>query len=297
VIDMQDPWHSEYYRDKPRSQRPPKYWFSYRLNKYLEPIAMKRVDGLIAVSDKYIIDLKNRYKEIKEVASVTIPFGAFSPDLEIAGRNHSHFKTLLNPGYTNVVYVGRGGADMHKATSILFEAIKTGIANEPAIFKTLRFYFIGTSYAPSGAGRETIMPLAREFGVENNVIELTDRISFYHTLATLQNADTLFIPGSDDPGYSASKIYPYLLCQKPLIAIFNRSSNVVNVLNNCTENATVFTFGDNAPPATEALYCLLADTAKGIRSPLKLLENFSDYSARNLTYKQCKLFNKVSFDK
>lgn len=297
VIDMQDPWHSEYYRHKPKAQRPSKYWFSYRLNKYLEPIAMKQVDGLIAVSDKYIIDLKNRYKEIKDVASSTIPFGAFSPDLEIARQNHSRFENLLNPGYTNVVYIGRGGADMHKATSMLFEVIKTGITNEPAIFKTLRFYFIGTSYAPGGAGKETIMPLAREFGIENNVIELTDRISFYHTLATLQNADALFIPGSDDPGYSASKIYPYLLCQKPLIAIFNHSSNVINMLNSCTENATVLTFGHDETLATKVIYHLVADTVKGTHAPVKLLENFRNYSARSLTYKQCELFNKVSVGK
>lgn len=47
VIDMQDPWHSEYYRDKPKYQQPAKYWLSYRLNKYLEPLAMKKVSGLI----------------------------------------------------------------------------------------------------------------------------------------------------------------------------------------------------------------------------------------------------------
>jgi hypothetical protein len=293
VIDMQDPWHSEYYRDKSKQQRPPKYWFSYRLNKYLEPIAMKRVDGLIAVSTKYIVDLKNRYKETKNIATDVIPFGAFGPDMQIARQNHAHFKNLLNPDYTNVVYVGRGGADMHRATSILFEAIKIGVSNEPELFKTLRFYFIGTSYAPAGTGKETITPLAREFGIENNVIELTDRISFYHTLATLQNAEALFIPGSDDPGYSASKIYPYLLCQKPLIAIFNNNSNIVEMLDSCTENVTVLTFGDNQPHATKMLYGLLADLAKGAHTPVKLLENFNNHSAKNLTSKQCELFNNV----
>jgi hypothetical protein len=54
VIDMQDPWHTDYYENKPKSERPKKYWFSYRLNKYLEPIAMKNADGLISVSADYI---------------------------------------------------------------------------------------------------------------------------------------------------------------------------------------------------------------------------------------------------
>jgi len=289
VIDMQDPWHSEYYRDKPKDQQPPKYWFSYRLNKYLEPIAMKRVDGLIAVSNKYIIDLKSRYNEIKDIPSAVIPFGTFSPDMEIALQNQSRFKNLLDPGYTNIVYIGRGGADMHKAISVLFDAIKTGMINEPGIFKTLRLYFIGTSYAPAGTGKETIMPLAKEFGIENNVIELTDRISFYHSLAIIQNADALFIPGSDDPGYSASKIYPYLLTRKPLIAIFNQNSNVVNMIKECTSGVNLHAFPDDVADA-KPLYATLRDWGIKLLKPITLTDGFGHYNAENLTRLQCDLF-------
>lgn len=289
VVDMQDPWHSEYYKDKPRNQRPPKYWFSYRLNKYLEPIAIKRVDGLIAVSNKYITDLKNRYKEIKNIPSAVIPFGAFAADLAIAQQNRSHFKNLLKPGYVSVVYIGRGGADMHCATSMLFKAIKAGLSDEPATFQALRFYFIGTSYAPAGTGKETIMPLAREFGIENNVIEITDRISFYHALATLQEADALFIPGSDDPGYSASKIYPYLLTRKPLIAVLNRNSNVVDMITECTSGVDLHTFPDDHIQA-EPLYTTLRDWGMKSLQPIELTGGFNHYNAENLTKLQCELF-------
>ena len=289
VIDMQDPWHSEYYRDRPRHQRPPKYWFSYHFNKYLEPIAMKRVDGLIAVSNKYIIDLKNRYKEIKGVPAAAIPFGVFSRDMEIAQQNHSHFKNLLDPNYINVVYIGRGGADMYNATSMLFEAIKTGMTNEPDIFGALKFYFIGTSYAPAGTGEETIMPLAKEFGVENSVIELTDRVSYYHTLAVLQNADALFIPGSDSPGYSPSKIYPYLLTHKPLIAIFKRTSNVVDMILECTSSVNLHTFPDD-DVQSKSVYITLRNWGMKLLLPVALTDGFNHYHAKNLTRLQTELF-------
>src|SRR4051794_36292253 len=82
VIDMQDPWHSDYYQNKPKHERPPKYWFSYRLNKFLEPLAMKKVDGLIAVPKAYNITLKERYPSIKCIPAVTITFGAFKHDFE-----------------------------------------------------------------------------------------------------------------------------------------------------------------------------------------------------------------------
>ena len=296
VIDMQDPWHSEYYRDKPRHQQPPKYWFSYRLNKYLEPLAMKYVSGLISVSENYIADLKARYVSIKNIPAVTITFGAFTRDLEIAENNRQRFKNILPPGHINIAYIGRGGEDMHRAIGILFSAFKSGVNTDPELFEQIRMWFIGTSYAPAGEGELSIMPLANKFGIQNNVIEITDRIDYYHSLSTLQQADILFIPGSDDPKYSASKIYPYLLCKKPLIAIFNSNSNVVDLLNTCTKNAVVLTFGDGVPDDTEALHCALTGIIKGIRTPVKLLENFNNYSARHLTRKQCELFSQVSLN-
>ena len=142
VIDMQDPWHSEYYQDKPQSQQPPKYWFSYRLNKYMEPAAIKNANGLIAVSGQYITDLQNRYPSIKNVPAATITFGMFPPDLDIAVKHRAEFKQLLNPSDINIVYVGRGGTDMHKAITPVFEALAQGLKTDPAFFSRLKFYFI-----------------------------------------------------------------------------------------------------------------------------------------------------------
>src|ERR1700748_2686623 len=39
VIDMQDPWYSTHYKDKPKDNRPSKYRLVYGLHKYLEAIA------------------------------------------------------------------------------------------------------------------------------------------------------------------------------------------------------------------------------------------------------------------
>jgi len=290
VIDMQDPWHSDYYRDKPKEQQPPKYWFSYRLNKYLEPKAMKHVDGLISTSEAYIDDLKSRYPVIKYIPAQTITFGAFTPDFEIAKKNQSTFKSLLDPGFTNIVYAGRGGADMQKAISVLFRAFKKGLDTESAIFKNIRLYFIGTSYAPSGHGKPTVLPLAEQFGVENYIIEMTGRISYYHTLTTLQQADALFIPGSDDPKYTASKIYPYILANKPLLAIFNPQSPAMNVLKEYGVKHLL----DYEEPDNGAVYNFLRSLALGqMTSDRHDAAAIKKYSAENMAGRQCELFNKV----
>jgi hypothetical protein len=293
VIDMQDPWHSEYYQGKPKDQQPPKYWFSYRLHKYLEPIAMKQADGLISVSTDYINDLKNRYPEINNIPSATITFGAFEPDLKIAVDNQNKFDSILQSGFKNIVYVGRGGMDMQKAITPLFEALKKGLIEKSEIFIKLRFYFIGTSYAPAGKGKPTILPLAKKYGVDSAVIEITDRISYYHTLLTLQKADALFIPGSDDPKYTASKIYPYLLTEKPILAIFNEKSNAVDAIKECTSDAIVLTFNNYAPHLADNLLQTLTDWANGLFKTISLSEKFKKYSSKNLTGNQVELFTRA----
>ncbi|RFZ95864.1 hypothetical protein D0C36_08840 [Mucilaginibacter conchicola] len=297
IIDMQDPWHSDYYQDKPKHQRPAKYWFSYRLNKYLEPIAIKSVDGLISVSESYLKTLNNRYPILKNIPQATVTFGAYEKDLKIALDNSHRFAPLLDSAFKNIVYVGRGGADMRKALEMLFEALKQKTLENAELVNKLKFYFIGTSYAPKGLGQASILPIAYQYGLQNNVIEVTDRISYYHTLLTLKQADALFIPGSDDPGYTASKIYPYLLTAKPLLAIFNRQSSVVPILKKCTIHATILTLPDDEEGADNAiLRSLVTNWANNDFKNIEVTSEFENYSARTLTQKQIELFNKVNMN-
>lgn len=293
VIDMQDPWHSEYYQDKPKAERPQKYWFSYRLNKYLEPTAMKRVDGLISVSEAYITTLQNRYPRLKNVPVSTITFGAFEKDFELTARQ----KTLKaafkkEEGLINLVYVGRGGYDMQAAVRLLFIAFKNGLNANHALFSKLRFHFIGTSYAPKGKGTPSILPVARELAVAEFVYEQTDRISFYQNIYTLLEADALVIPGSDDPQYTASKIYPYILAKKPLMAIFNPLSGAAEIIRNC--NAGQVANLKEPEKAVSTIYQFLSDIVGGVNIQTEINHQaFEEFSARNMTRKQCELFDRV----
>jgi len=291
VIDMQDPWHSEYYRDKPKAQQPPKYWLSYRVNKTLEPLALKQVSGLISVSESYITDLKTRYPQIKDIPAATITFGSFLPDMAIALKNSENFTPLLATGYKNMVYIGRGGADMHSAISPVFEVFKNLLTQYPDQYSHLRFYFIGTSYAGQGQGTPTILPLAKHFGLEEFVVEKTDRISYFHTLATLQQADALFIPGSDDPKYTASKIYPYLLTNKPLLTIFNAKSPANIVLKECGAEYTLsYDDADIQIRIKHFLELMATDT---LASPIYNKSCMLKYDAQNIPTQQTDLFDWV----
>ena len=294
VIDMQDPWHSDYYLNKPKNEQPAKFWFSYQLNKYLEPIALKKVDGLISVSMAYINTLKLRYFGLSKIPTSVITFGAFEEDFVIAKKNASH----LTPAFirlekmTHLVYVGRGGNDMEKAIRLLFEAFKSGLQQDSENFNKLRIHFIGTSYAPFGKGKHTIYPIAKEYGLQNLVEEQTDRIPYYQGIQTLLHADALFIPGSDDPQYTASKIYPYILARKPLLVIFNPASSASDIIQKCNAGTVVNLL--DSKNAIEEIYSFLLDLTNNPRKPKETnWDEFKSYSAENMTKRQCELFDKV----
>lgn len=293
IIDMQDPWYSTYYLSKPRNERPSKFWLSYFLNKFMEPIAMNSVDGIISVSSAYIDILKERYLNIKNIPTEIITFGAFSKDFDIA-KNNISFQYNLNENTTNIVYVGRGGADMVDAVTLLFNAFKLGLKNKNHIYNNIRFYFIGTSYATNGKGIKSIEPISIKFGINDYVIEETDRLPFYATLNLLQKADVLFIPGSSDSQYTASKIYPYIMANKPIIAIFNALSSAVAILRKCTPENCVSTFQDEHNQVMNSI-CLFLENI--ITNRIKTMtyndEVFKEYSAVSMVEKQVTLFNKI----
>lgn len=291
VIDMQDPWYTgSYYHDKPHNERPSKYRLIYPLHKYLERIAMNRVGGLLSVSADYLSDLIQQYPRLKNVPSAVITFGASHIDSEIAEENQQKFKSLLDSETVNIVYIGRGGIDMHEAVSALFKAVKLGLNTEHTTFRRLRLYFIGTSYAPAGHGSPTISPLAEHYGISDNIVEITDRISYYHALATLQQANALFIPGSSDQKYTASKIYPYLLTGRPLLAMFHPKSPALQTL---IDYGVKHAFDYTCNP-TDQILNFLKDVMGGSAKP----ESYNDalqrkYSAENMTRLQCALFEHI----
>ena len=294
VIDMQDPWHSEYYRNKPRHERPPKYWFVYPLNKYLERIAMRRVSAIIAVSAAYHQTLRERYPWIQAAQCHTLTFGAFEKDFEIA-KTQPGLPLVINSPKIKVVYIGRGGEDMHKALRFLFKAIQTGLIQHSDLFSRIHFFFLGTSYAPPGQGIPTIIPLAEEYGIQDQVTEVTDRIPYYESLRTLQLSDILLIPGSDDPQYTASKIYPYVLAKRPIIALFHKESSAGKILKSLNIGIVeVFEDHTVASQLNEKIYTSIFKLLTSRLENTEINQDiFSIYLAGAKTQQQVMIFNQI----
>jgi hypothetical protein len=185
---------------------------------------------------------------------------------------------------------------MRFALDIIFTSFVKGRQTDPALFSRIHFWFIGTSYAPAGTGRQTIVQVARDHGVEENVTEIPDRIPYFDTLYLLQQADILLVPGSTDTNYTASKIYPYILAQKPLLAVFHRNSSVLKVLENTQYGSTVVFDDPNDGADKYAADCLarlnglLAQRGQNIGFNTQA---FEQYTAKAMTEKQVNFFNQV----
>ncbi|MFI5158509.1 MAG: hypothetical protein ACHQF4_06560 [Sphingobacteriales bacterium] len=292
LIDFQDPWHTDYYEHKPKGERPPKYWFSYRLNRFFEAIAMKRVTGLITVTGAYITMLSERYPWVTQLPSSIVTFGAFKRDFQIAEKNEVKSYIERSRGKIAIAYVGVVGEIMAPALTALFKCLHTIKRNDTQLYQTFEWFFIGTSYAPPGTGKKTVMPIAETFGVGDYVHEQTERISYFEALKTIMTADALLVIGSDEPTYTASKLYPYLLTNKPLLAIFNSKSSALQILKEY-DSKYAYSY-DSSTDIELKINDFLKKLAAGELGEQRYNADAIDkYSAENMARRQCELFDRV----
>jgi hypothetical protein len=296
IIDMQDPWRNDFYLDKPKHERPPKFLLAYNMDKFMEAFTMKKVDGIVSVSPGYPKTLMERYPNITPDLCTVIPFGGASIDFEVLEKRGVS-NALFTPGgeKINFAYIGRGGHDMNLAVSGIFAALKKGLERNAVLFSRVMMYFVGTSYAANGQGQKTIEPVAIKYGVGDHVVEITDRLPYFSALKVLKDADILIIPGSTDTNYTASKLYPYILACRPLIAVFNQNSTVVEILEKTRAgDCATFNNDDAVEVLGEKVFSVMQQYLQQIPFiPDTDWNEFEPYSAREATRKQVEFFNKI----
>jgi hypothetical protein len=294
VIDYIDPVVTDYYWKLPRAQRPPKYALAYGLARLMEPFALKRVSGIVGVDISYTTDLFTRYNWLRAKAT-GIPYGGEPADFDYV-RQHPRANPFFdsNDGLLHLSYVGRGGPDMVAVLRVLFAAIRAGHERWPELFSRLRLHFVGTTYAHNAARQYQVLPVAHELGVENLVDEHPERVPYLTALQILLDSHALIVLGSDSAHYTASKIFPYILAARPLLAIFHEKSSVVDILEQ-TEAGHVVTFGTNRSlvAAVEEIIAQLRRILllPSSSHPPTLWDAFAPYTARSMAARLASVFD------
>lgn len=232
VVDYQDPWITDYYRTHPEVSPPGgrlKYKVVEWLSKREEPRVVRDCSGITAVSPDYPNQLQERYPNFR-APSIVLPFPGSKRDFERI-KSESVSQDVFDPkdGNCHWVSMGVSGPIMFKVLKSLFRSLANARANR-TLPEKLKLHFVGTSYAPPGCGVPVVEPLARKFGLSDIVHEQTDRVPYSIALKCLLDANAIIATGSNDATYNASKLLPYILAERPFLAVFHRDSPASHLL-------------------------------------------------------------------
>lgn len=286
VVDYQDPWLNDFYFKS--NTRPPGGWVRYYpqyINAHrLEGQVIRDVGGVIAVSDHYLLALK---KYTSSALMKVLPFGAPINDL-----NHlpsSTFEEVANQsGVKRWVYLGRGGEDLLAALRPFFLLLAEFLRYRGA--DDLRLEFVGTQYYSSKKNEKPIEDLAMKCGLKEFVTEYLDRIPYGEALLRMQRADVVLLVGSNDRAYSPSKIFPAMMCGRPLLAVGDSSSKVHAFMTQFNAGKSLMT--DDQKSAAVSLEWAIEQSRTTPYSGLNR-QAFSRVTASAMTRRLCWVFDHV----
>jgi glycosyltransferase involved in cell wall biosynthesis len=291
-IDYIDPWVHEFPGSDKMFSR---HWFSTKMARLLEPIAVKNASLITGVAAGYYTAVLERNPHLKSRAVYgAMPYGAEQGDYDLLKQ--LDLKPYLFKK-TNKILLVYAGAMLPKAFGPL-EAIFKSIQAAPEIFKELEFHFIGTgktTYDPEGYN---IKRLAEQYGLWQTIVfEYPMRIPYLDVLVHLNAADGVFILGSTEPHYTPSKVYQGILSNKPILAVLHNQSTAVTVLQKSGGGLVLGFDGEDGLQVIENNFPSLAaqyvEWIKNFDATNIHKEIFETYSARNITKQLADLLNQV----
>jgi hypothetical protein len=270
VLDFQDPWVSAWGARQPLHT---KAGVAHRLATWLEPLAVRSASAITSVSDTQNAEMAARYPWLARERMFAIPIGGDPEDFDALRAAGGQSGIELERGCVGFSYVGTFMPRSGPLFRTLFRALASLRQSDPAIAARLRFHFVGTSNQPDDTKTYRVWPLAVECGVGDLVRELPQRVPYLEALGVLARSHALLLIGSDEPHYTASKIYPALMSGRPYLSLFHRASSAHAVLASAG-GGLGFSFGTAAElealerPLAEALRRLaLAPESAGRADP------------------------------
>jgi hypothetical protein len=294
VLDFQDPWVSAWGAMQPAFS---KAGLSHRLARLLEPRALRGADYVTSVSDIQNAEMAARYPWLDRSRMAAIPIGGDSNDFAALHLISTAIRGYeLEPGLVHLSYVGTFLPRSGPLVRVLFRAFAKLRSAEPSLAARIRLNFVGTSNQPSDNSSYRIRPIAEETGVAEAVREIPRRIPFLQALKVLAQSNGLLLIGSDEPHYTASKIYPALMSGRPFLSLFHRASSAHEILSaSGGGRALAFATADELA----ALEGALADAIKTLALHPETFGTadvavYAPFEARNIAQRFADIFNLIS---
>jgi len=228
ILDFQDPWVSTWGATQPTFS---KAGITHCLARLLEPLALRSADYVTSVSGIQNAEMAARYPWLQSARMAAIPIGGDIDDFAAVRSRASKEDNVLSPGFVHLSYVGTFLPRSEPLVHVLLRAFAKLRSMEPALAARMRLNFVGTSNQFDNEAPYRVTPIAEEIGVADAVCEIPRRIPFSQALEVLAKSHGLLLIGSDEPHYTASKIYPALMSGRPFLSLFHRASSAHAILS------------------------------------------------------------------
>ena len=227
VIDYQDPWVGEWgltVGGGPEGSPDLRSRVSRGVSQVLEPRVLSAAAGVTAVSSQLTEELRRH--ATFSAPRVTLPIGAEEGDFDAVRRGAARNRMFdRSDGCLHIVYVGT----VLPAGRRVLEAVLAGVQllreRTPTLGTRVRLHFIGSSNQADATAAPVVTPVADTLGVADCVREHPARLPYLDALALLEDADVILALGSTEQRYTASKLYPALLANRPVLGVYRAGSD------------------------------------------------------------------------
>jgi hypothetical protein len=293
ILDFQDPWVSAWgARQAPLS----KTGISHRLATLLEPRAVRAADFITSVSEIQNAEMAVRYEWLDRSRMAAIPIGGDPDDYGALRKVPGHqVGGYLSSECVNLSYVGTFMPRSETLMKVLLKGFAQFRNQRPRAAASVRLNFIGTSNQPNDTTTYRVRPLAEAEGVADAVLEVPERVPYLTALECLTQSNGLLLIGSDEPHYTASKIYPGLMSGRPYLSLFHHVSSAHAILLRAGGGIAL---GFSSPVELAELVNHVCDgLVQLVISPESLARvdpaAYAPYEARAIAFQYAKIFNEL----
>ena len=242
VLDFQDPWVSRW----GANQTPfSKAGLSHRLGTWLEPRVLAEANFITSVSEVQNRQLMERHAWLDHTRLAAIPIGGDPLDFaHLRRRPCSLAAGLLAEDRINLSFVGTFADRFVPAMCALLAGARRLRNDDAHAAQRIRLNFIGTSAQMDEAHVPCrVRALAEDAGIAEMVYEFPRRLPYLDALSVMARSDGLLLIGSDEPHYTASRVLPALMSDRPYLSLYHADSSA-NAILKAAGGGIALTFSD-----------------------------------------------------
>lgn len=227
VLDFQDPWVTPV---GAAAQRGTKAWLSHQLALFFEPKAVEHASFITSVSDQQNAELIDRYPSLAPLRLAGIPIGGDPDDFETANLNPTEQQVELRRRFS-IVYTGTVWPAAVPIIDKFFNGLAMALELLKEDYEVIECIFMGTTANPNASNEHRVMPLVSNPLLARIIKEIPERRPYLQATQAMSNASVNLIIGSTEPHYTASKIYPILMANRPHLSVMHRKSSSHQILS------------------------------------------------------------------